>query len=72
MDKGKTLNKEFNKIYDLISDVHEKVDTFYCKYFFCNINADNTIKEQFTELIKRMDSVREQAHEIAEHFTWDN
>ena len=65
------LNKEFNEIYDIISDVHEKVDTFYCNHFFCNTNVDSITKENFTELMKRMDSVREMAHELAEHYTWD-
>lgn len=74
MDKGKILNTEFNKIYDLISDVNNMVDMFYAEHILYNkdMKADSKIFKQVSKLQMMMSEVKCLSHDIAEHFTWDN
>lgn len=74
MDKGKELNTEFNKIYDLISDVDNMVDIFYAEHILFNkdMDANSEIFKQVSKLQMMMSEVKSLSHEIAEHFTWDN
>lgn len=74
MDKGKILNTEFNKIYDLISDVNNMVDMFYAEHILYNkdMKADSKIFEQVSKLQMMMSEVKCLSHDIAEYFTWDN
>ena len=74
MDKGKILNTEFNKIYDLISDVNNMVDMFYAEHILYNkdVDANSNIFSQVSKLQMMMSEVKCLSHDIAEHFTWDN
>ena len=74
MDKGKILNTEFNEIYNLISDVDNKVDAFYTEHILFNkdVDANSDIFSQVSKLQMMMSEVKCLSHDIAEHFTWDN
>lgn len=74
MNKGKELNTEFNKIYNLISDVDNKVDMFYTEHILFNkdVDANSKIFSQVSKLQMMMSEIKCLSHEIAEHFTWDN
>ena len=65
------LNKEFNKIYDLISNANDAIDEFYMSHIAFNKNCTEKEKTDMAELWDKMAWVKEQAHEIAEHYTWD-
>ena len=74
MDKGKILNTEFNKIYDLISDVNNMVDMFYAEHILYNkdVDANSEIFKQVSKLQMMMSEVKCLSYDIAEYFTWDN
>ena len=74
MDKGKILNTEFNKIYDLISDVDNMVDMFYAEHILYNkdVDVNSDIFSQVSKLQMMMSEVKCLSHDITEHFTWDN
>ena len=65
------LNKKFNKIYDLISEVNDLVDDFYMRHIVFNGNCTTKEKFDMAELWDKMGWAKEQAHFIAEHYTWD-
>jgi hypothetical protein len=70
-DDAPILNKKFNKIYDLISEVNELVNEFYMRHIVFNKNCSDKEKTDMVDLWDKMGWVKEQAHFIAEHYTWD-
>jgi hypothetical protein len=65
-------NKEFNEIYDIISNASAMVDEFYIKYIFANEKCDD--KDEISNvgaLLDKIRSLKALAHSIAEHYTWD-
>ena len=65
------LNKKFNKIYNLISEANDLIDDFYMRHIVFNENCTDSEKTDMAELWDKMGWVKEQAHFIAEHYTWD-
>jgi hypothetical protein len=72
-ESEKTIrNKEFNEIYDIISNAYAMVDEFYIKYIFANEKCDD--KDEISNvgaLLDKIRSLKALAHSIAEHYTWD-
>ena len=72
-ESEKTIrNKEFNEIYDIISNASAMVDEFYIKYIFANEKCDD--KDEISNvgaLLDKISSLKALAHSIAEHYTWD-
>lgn len=66
------LCKEFNKAYDTISDAFDLINEFYINHIFFNKRCDPYHREAMAELFDKLGNVKEIAHEIAEHYTWDN
>jgi len=69
------LNKRFNKIYDSISDAYSLLSDFYTNHIRFNDNTsvrDKIKKMKIKELFEKMGDIKEIAHEVAEHYTWDN
>lgn len=66
------LCREFNTIYDVISNAYDLVNEFYINHIFFNERCNPDHKEEMVELFDKMGNVKEIAHEIAEHYTWDN
>lgn len=66
------LCKEFNKAYDTISDAFDLINEFYINHIFFNKRCDPDHREAMVELFDKLGNVKEIAHEIAEHYTWDN
>lgn len=73
-DKGKVLNQEFNEVYDAITTAYDKLNEFYMEHCaFDNNNVKNkSIRIDINDLWDMLGNCREIAHEVAEHFTWDN
>jgi hypothetical protein len=72
-DKGKELNTDMNEVYDAISTAYEKMNDFFIKH--CAFQQTNMPKKVHTELYKlyhTLGNCKENAHEIAKFFTWDN
>ena len=65
------LNIEFNKIYQKVSDAFESINEFYLKHIFSNKNCNPAHREEMAKLFNKMGEVKELAHSIAEHYTWD-
>lgn len=73
MDKGKELNTEFNEVYDAISTAYDKINEFYMKHCVFSNDIENTsIHFDISRLFDNLGNCKETAHDIAEHFTWDN
>lgn len=66
------LCKEFNKAYDTISDAFDLINEFYINHIFFNKRCNPDHREAMAELFDKMGNVKEIAHEIAEHYTWDD
>lgn len=68
------LCKEFNKVYDAISNADEMLNEFYMKHILYNENVDmdSPTWHQIRQAMERIGDVKCLAHEIAEHYTWDN
>ena len=73
MDKNKTLNTEFNEVYDAISKAYEAINEFYMKHYFAQSSEtdDRYARYGVENLLDSMGNVKEEAHDLAEHFTWD-
>ena len=74
IDKGKLLNQEFNEVYNAISDAYDKMSEFAMKHSSC-IQRDilnKRIDLGIHYLWEGLGYLKENAHEIAEYFTWDN
>lgn len=65
------LNREFNNIYQKVSDAFDSLNDFYLKHIFFNKRCNPTHREEMAKLFNKMGEVRELAHDIAEHYTWD-
>ncbi len=74
MDKGKVLNEEFNKVYDAISNADEMLNKFYMEHILYNKNVDmdSPTWHQIRQAMEEIGVVKCLAHDLAEHFTWDN
>lgn len=72
-ESEKTIrNKEFNEIYDIISDASAMVDEFYIKHIFANEKCDDKDEiENVVALRDKLSSLKALAHSIVEHYTWD-
>ena len=65
-------NKEFNEIYDIISNASAMLNKFYIKHIFANEKCNNIDEiTNVAELIDKLGNVKELAHGIAEHYAWD-
>ena len=73
MDKNKTLNAEFNEVYEAISNAYNAINEFYMKHYFAQSSEtdDRYARYGVMNLLDSMGDVKEEAHNIAEHFTWD-
>jgi hypothetical protein len=71
VDDMPILNKEFNEVYDKISDAYDKVNEFYLKYIFFNKRCNPLHRQEVADLLDKIGNVKEIGHEIAEHYTWD-
>jgi hypothetical protein len=65
------LNREFNEIYQKVSDAYDSINEFYLKHIFFNQRCNPAHKEEMATLLDKIGEVRELAHDIAEHYTWD-
>lgn len=65
------LNREFNAIYQRVSDAYDAINEFYLKHIFFNKRCNPAHKEEMADLFDKMGEVKELAHNIAEHYTWD-
>ena len=65
------LSNKFNTIYDVISNAYDLVNDFYLKHIFFNERCNPDHKEEMVELFDKIGNIKEIAHEIAEHYTWD-
>ena len=66
------LCKEFNKAYDTISDAFDLINEFYINHIFFNKRCNPDHREAMAELFDKLGNVKDIAHEIAEHYSWDN
>ena len=65
-------NKEFNEIYDIISNASAMVNEFYIKHIFANEKCDDKDEiANVADLLDKLGNVKELAHDIAEHYAWD-
>lgn len=72
MDKNKTLNTEFNEVYEAISNAYNAINEFYMKNIWTEQNDNDSYSKCSTmNLLEKMGDCKELAHDIAEHFTWD-
>ena len=66
------LNKKFNKIYDTLSDVTNDLLNFYGQHILFNKNIERNEQIFFANMLDTIGNAQNMAHEIAEHYTWDN
>lgn len=73
-DVGKTLNTEFNEVYNAITTAYDKLNEFYMEHcaFDNNDVKNKSIRININDLWYMLGDCREMAHDVAEHFTWDN
>ena len=71
VDDMPILNKEFNEVYNAISDAYDKVNEFYLKHIFFNDRCNPLHKQEVADLLDKIGNAKEIGHEIAEHYTWD-
>lgn len=69
---GKILNQEFNEVYNAITTATELLGDFYMKHYCFNGNTNTQMATVISDMWDKLGSVREYAHEVAEHYTWDN
>ena len=72
VDDMPIINKRMNEVYESISNSYVTAFQFYLNHIAINKNAKQSEKDNFRTLIDKMIDVRELAHEIAEHYTWDD
>ena len=65
------LNREFNEIYQKVSDAYDSINEFYLKHIFFNQRCNPAHKEEMATLLDKIGEVRELAHDISEHYTCD-
>lgn len=71
-DDMSILCREFNKVYDTISDAFDNFNEFYINHIYFNKRCNPIHREQMVELFDKLGNVKELAHEIAEHYCWDD
>ena len=72
MDRNKKINYEFNEVYDFISEAHDKLNEFFMKHCSLGENdVDRPTLNQISDILYKMSQCKEEAHDVAEHFTWD-
>lgn len=71
LDDMPILNKRFNKVYDSISDAYSLLSDFYTNHIHFK-NGNTSVRDKIKELFEKMGNIKEIAHEVAEHYTWDN
>ena len=71
-DDMSVINNEFNEVYEAISNAYSMLNDFYMKYVCFNKNCNSTRKKQIADMFDNLGDVKEIAHEVAEHYTWDN
>lgn len=73
MDKNKKLNREFNEAYEAISNAYDVINAFYMNH--CStLNNDidsGFVRHDIEDIWYNLSAIKESAHEIAEHFSWD-
>ena len=70
-DDMSIINTEFNEVYEAISNAYSMLSEFYMKYVCFNKNCNTTRKTQIADMFDNLGDVKEIAHEVAEHYTWD-
>lgn len=65
------LNREFNAIYPKVSEAFDSINEFYRKHIVFNKKCNPAHREEMAKLFNKMGEVKELAHDIAEHYTWD-
>lgn len=65
------LNREFNEVYQKVLYAYDSINEFYLKHIFFNKRCNPAHKEEMATLLDKIGEVRELAHDIAEHYTWD-
>ena len=73
MDKNKTMNTEFNEVYEAITNAYNAINEFYINHYALELtsNDDCSTKYNVMKLFEMLSDSKELAHDIAEHFTWD-
>ena len=70
LDDMPILNKRFNKVYNSISDSYNLLSDFYTNHIHFK-NGNTCVRDKIKELFEKMGDIKEIAHEVAEHYTWD-
>ena len=70
-DDAPILNEKMNEIYDAVNNAYDLINDFYLKHIFSNTNCSGIDKALVSDLFDKMGNVKEFAHELAEHYTWD-
>lgn len=70
-DDAPILNEKMNEIYDAVNNAYDLINDFYLKHIFSNTNCSGIDKSLVGDLFDKMGNVKEFAHELAEHYTWD-
>lgn len=65
------LKERMNEIYDAVNNAYDLINDFYLKHIFSNTNCSGIDKALVSDLFDKMGNVKEFAHELAEHYTWD-
>lgn len=71
-DDAPILNEKMNEIYDAVNNAYDLINDFYLKHIFYNSNCSGIDKALVSDLFDKMGNVKVFAHELAEHYTWDN
>ena len=71
-DDAPILNERMNEIYDAVNNAYDLINDFYLKHIFSNTNCSGIDKALVSDLFDKMGNVKEFAHELAEHYTWDD
>lgn len=70
-DDAPILNERMNEIYDAVNNAYDLINDFYLKHIFSNTNCCGIDKALVSDLFDKMGNVKEFAHKLAEHYTWD-
>lgn len=70
LDDMPILNKRFNKVYNSISDAYSLLSDFYTNHIHFK-NGNTSVRDNIKELFEKLGDIKEIAHEVAEHYTWD-
>lgn len=64
------LSNKFDTIYQLVNKTHEMLDDFYMEHFYFNEECCESDKVNMSDLMQRMDSVKELADFMSVRFSW--